>query len=81
MTFLFMSDYEIVEALVGSISFFFVIGFFRDYLLWSRLKSSAFIFPIVWACRKIGVNLYKYLKQQNIFRLDTIKNSKISHFF
>jgi len=76
-----MSDYEIVEALVGSISFFCVIGYFRDYLLWSRLKSAAFIFPIVWACRKIGVNLYKYLKKQNIFSLATIKNSKISHLF
>ncbi len=81
MTFIFMSDNEIVEALIGSIGFFIIIWYFRDYLQWSRVKSAGFVFPIVWACRKIGVNLYKYLKQQNIFHLATIKNSKISHFF
>ena len=81
MNFIFISDSEIVEALVGSIAFFCVIGYFRDYLKWSRLKSAAFIFPIVWAFRKIGVNFYKYLKQQNLFSLPTIKNSKISHLF
>ena len=80
MSFIFLKDTEIVEAVVGSIGFFFIIWYFRDYLKWSRVKSAAFIFPIVWTIRKIGVNLYKYLKQRGLFSLATIKNSKISHF-
>mgnify|MGYP004008186549 CR=1 FL=1 len=80
MSFIFLKDTEIVEAVVGSIAFFVIIWYFRDYLQWTRVKSAAFIFPIVWAIRKIGVNLYNYLKKKGLFSLTTIKNRKISHF-
>ena len=47
MSFIFLKDTEIVEAVVGSIGFFLIIWYFRDSLKWSRVKSAAFIFPIV----------------------------------
>ena len=80
MAFIFLKDTEIIEAVVGGIGFFIIIWYFRDYLQWTRVKSAAFVFPIVWVIRKIGVNLYKYLKKHGLFSLSTIKNSKISHF-
>ena len=80
MNFIFLNDSEIIEAVIGGVAFFFTIWYFREYLKWGRLKASAFIFPMVWIVRKIGVNLYKHLKRQNIFQLVTIKSKKISHF-
>ena len=66
MDFIFFKDTEIVEAVVGGIGFFIIVWFFRNYLEWSRVKSAAFIFPITWLIRKLGVNLYNYSKQRGI---------------
>ena len=64
MDLVFMTREQMVEAIIGGIAYFITIWFFRDYLDWSRLKSAAFIFPVVWAARKIGMNLYYHLKQK-----------------
>ena len=74
--FTILNDSEIAEAVIGGIAFFLAIWYFRSYLNWSRTKSAGFIFPLVWIFRKAGVNIYKYLKSQNInYALKTIKTS------
>lgn len=64
MDLVFMTKDEIVEAFIGGLAFFVIVWYFRDYLGWSRVKSAAFIFPLTWAARKIGMNLFNHLKQK-----------------
>ena len=74
MSFIFLSDTEMVEAIVGSIAFAIMIWYFRMYLGWSRYKAAGSVFPLTWLFRKIGVNIYKYLKSNHGLNIATIKS-------
>jgi len=76
MYFNILTDTELIEALVGAFGFFVIIWYFRVYLKWDRLKSSGIVFPLVWIIRKMGVNLYKYIKISRQIALKTIKTKK-----
>lgn len=76
MYFKFLTDDEMVEAVIGGIGFYFIIGYFREHLKWSRLKSAGCIFPLVWIMRKVGVNLYNYIKMTRKIQLKTIVTKK-----
>jgi hypothetical protein len=59
---LLINDNELMEALIGGISFFIVLLIFRGYFKWHWLERAAFIFPFTWLLRKLGMNIYKYIK-------------------
>ena len=75
MNFIFLSDTEMIEALVGAFGFALLIWYFRLYLGWSRYQSAGSIFPLVWIIRKIGVNFYKFIKKSRGVGLSTIKTT------
>ena len=74
MTFIFLSDTEMVEAIVGGLAFAIMIWYFRKYLGWSRYKAAGSVFPLTWLFRKIGVNIYKYIKNNHGLNIATIKS-------
>jgi hypothetical protein len=76
MYFNILTDTELMEALVGAFAFFIIIWYFRVFLKWDRLKSAGVVFPLVWIIRKMGVNLYKYIKISKKIALKTIKTKK-----
>ena len=59
---LLINDNELIEALIGGIGFFIIMWFFRGYLKLNWLQRAGVIFPCVWVIRKIGMNIYKYVK-------------------
>lgn len=59
---LLINDNELMEALIGGISFLIVLWVFRGYLKWNWLERAAVIFPFTWILRKLGMNIYKYIK-------------------
>jgi hypothetical protein len=71
-----LKDTEIVEGIVGAIAFGLIIWYFRSYLKWSRVKSAGFIFPIVWIVRKVGVNVYNFIKNSKGLSIETVKTTK-----
>tara|TARA_Y100001970_G_scaffold197655_1_gene240445 strand:+ start:7173 stop:7400 length:228 start_codon:yes stop_codon:yes gene_type:complete len=59
---LLINDNELVEAIIGGIGFFIIMWFFRGYLKFNWLQRAGIIFPFVWIIRKMGMNIYKYVK-------------------
>jgi|TARA_B110000967_G_C18590493_1_gene414200 hypothetical protein len=76
MYFNILTDTELMEAIVGGIGFYTMIWYFREYLKWSRIKSAGILFPLVWIIRKVGINLYKYIKETRKLQLKTLKVAK-----
>lgn len=72
-----LTDEEIMEGVFGAVAFGIMIWYFRSYLGWTRTKSAGIIFPLTWAIRKGGMNIYKYLKNTRGLSLKTIKTKLV----
>jgi hypothetical protein len=51
---------ELVEAIVGGLGMYLVMKFMRGHLNFGWEVRAAFVFPLVWIIRKVGMNLFNY---------------------
>ena len=58
----FLTDIQIVEGIIGSLSWGIFWIYLRNYMKLNSYLEGAVAWILVWICRKIGVSIYLKFK-------------------
>ena len=67
-----LTDEHIIEGFIGLIILTLSSFILSKIIVTSRLIIGGMAFFITWYFRRIGVNIYKHLKKNNIFSINPL---------
>ena len=62
----YITEYEIVEGILGAIGFVFFSMFLREYVEMNIFLEGLIAWTCFWWLRKVGLNVYIKLKNKKI---------------